>query len=243
MGDPVHNDAFPVTRHSVLLAMRSADPVQRLRAADTIAAAYWKPIYKYVRLKWGLQREEAQDFTQEFLLRLIEKEFLESFDPAKARLRTFMRTCADRLFLNQVRNAQRQKRNLGITIPLDFEEAQQEFARHAKQASPEEYFEKECVRHLLALAIERLREKCETSGKTVHFNIFHDYDLDREVESTPSYSKLATKYQLASTEVTNYLAWARREFRACVLDQLREMTAPDQEFRREAKAILGISSK
>jgi len=43
--------------------------------------------------------------------------------------------------------------------------------------------------------------------------------------------------------VTNYLAWARREFRACVLQQLREMSATDEEFRREAKAILGIDPK
>ena len=243
MGHPVHNDAFPVTRHSVVLAMRSDDPGQRLRAAEAIAAAYWKPIYKYVRLKWNLEREDAQDFTQEFLLRMIEKKFLESFDPAKARLRTFMRTCADRLWFNQVRDAQRRKRNGGTTIPLDFDEAEREFAKPAKQGSPEEYFEKECVRQLLALAVERLRTRCETSGKVVHFNLFHDCDLDREAETTPSYATLASRYQLAATDVTNYLAWARREFRACVLDQLRAMTTTDEEFRRETKAILGIYPK
>lgn len=223
--------------------MRSHDAAERLRARETITAAYWKPIYKYVRLKWNLPREDAEDFTQEFLLRLIEKEFLASFDPAKARLRTFMRTCVDRLFLNQTRDAQRQKRTGGTAIPLDFDEAEQEFARRAKPSSPEEYFEKECVRHLLALAVERLRSKCELSGKAIHFKIFHDYDLDRETETPPSYSQLARKYHLAATDVTNYLSWTRREFRACVLDQLREMTVSNEEFRREAKAILGIDPK
>jgi len=243
VGNPVHNDVFPVTRHSVLLAMRSDDPAQRKCAAETIAATYWKPIYKYVRLKWNLECEAAQDFTQEFLLRLIEKDFLDSFDPAKARLRTFLRTCADRLYLNQVRDAQRQKRNGGTAIPLDFDEAEQEFAKRKTPASPEAYFEKECVRHLLSLAVERLRAKCESSGKAVHFKIFHDYDLDHDADTVPSYSKLAAKYQLPATDVTNYLAWARREFRACVLQQLREMSATDEEFRREAKSILGINPK
>jgi RNA polymerase sigma factor (sigma-70 family) len=240
---PVRSDDFPITRHSVLIAMRSDDPGQRSQAIEVISAAYWKPIYKYVRLKWNLPREDAQDFTQEFLLRLIEKEFLASFDPAKARLRTFMRLCADRLFLNHSRDAQRQKRNGGAVIALDFDEAEQEFRRRTKPTSPEEYFEKECVRHLLALAVERLRTKCESSGKTVHFSLFHEYDLDRESEIPPSYSQLAAKHQLAATDVTNYLAWARREFRAYVLQQLREMSASDEEFRREAKAILGISPK
>src|SRR6185369_2149375 len=105
------------------------------------------------------------------------------------------------------------------------------------------YFEKECVRHLLALAVERLRTRCETSGKVVHFNLFHDCDLDHDAEIAPSYATLAGRYQLALTNVTNYLAWARREFRACVLDQLREMTTTDEEFRRETRSILGIYPK
>ena len=238
----MHNDAFPITRHSVLAAMRSDDSAERTRAAETMAAAYWKPIYKYTRLKWNLPREDAEDFTQEFLFRLIEKDFLKPFDPTKARLRTFIRTCADRLFLNQTRDAQRQKRN-GGAMPLDFDEAEREFAKQAKAASAEQYFEKECVRHLLGLAVERLRAKCESSGKTVHFNIFRDYDLNHEAEAVPSYSTLAAQYQVAPSNVTNYLAWARREFRLCVLQQLREMTATDEEFRREAKSILGIDPK
>lgn len=243
MRAPAQSGDFPVTRHSIILAMRSDDRAQRSRATEVIAAAYWKPIYKYLRLKWNLSQEDAQDFTQEFLLRLIEKDFLESFDPAKARLRTFLRTCADRLYLNQVRDARRQKRNGGMAIPLDFDEAEQEFAKRKTPASPEAYFEKECVRHLLSLAVDRLREKCESSGKTIHFKIFHDYDLDHDAETVPSYSELAARYKLPATNVTNYLAWARREFRACVLQQLREMSANDEEFRREAKAILGINPK
>lgn len=242
MGNSVQNDAFPITRHSVLIAMRSNDPAQRARASETIAAAYWKPIYKYARLKWNLLPEDAEDFTQEFLFRLIEKDFLNAFDPAKARLRTFIRICADRLFLNQTRDSQRQKRN-GGAMPLDFDGAEREFGKGTNASSTEQFFEKECVRHLLGLAVERLRAKCESSGKAMHFKIFHDYDLDNEAEAVPSYSTLAARYQLASTTVTNYLAWARREFRSCVLQQLREMTATDEEFRREAKSILGIDPK
>jgi RNA polymerase sigma factor (sigma-70 family) len=241
MSSPAQNDRFPITRHSVVVAMRSDDPVQRSRAIETICAAYWKPIYKYARLKWDLSGEDAQDFTQEFLLRLIDKGFLESFDPGKGRLRTFLRTCADCLFLNQRRDAQRQKRN-GGKVCFDFDDAEQEFAKLATSTSPEDYFEKECVRQLLAVAIERLREKCELSGKTAHFTVFYDHDLDSDAEAAPSYAELATKYNLAISDVTNYLAWARREFRACVLHQLRQMSASDEEFRSEARAILGTKA-
>ena len=58
-----------------------------------------------------------------------------------------------------------------------------------------------------------------------------------------SYAQLATEFGLTSTDVTNYLALARREFRRCVLGQLREMTATDDEFRREARSLLGLELK
>ena len=48
------------------------------------------------------------------------------------------------------------------------------------------------------------------------------------------------QFQIAPTDVTNYLAFARREFRRIALDSLREMTASEDEFRREARALLGV---
>jgi hypothetical protein len=73
----------------------------------------------------------------------------------------------------------------------------------------------------------------------IHFELFERYDL-LDDEARPSYAQLATDFGLATTGVTNYLAFARREFRRCVLDQLREMTATDEEFRREAQSLLGV---
>ncbi|MBZ5525034.1 MAG: protein kinase [Acidobacteriia bacterium] len=106
-------DLFPVTRHSVVLAARSQEPAERARALEAVIAVYWKPVYKHVRRKWGVSVEDASDFTQEFFTRLIEKEFLESYDPDKGRLRTFLRACVDRFFMNQSRDAQRIKRGAG----------------------------------------------------------------------------------------------------------------------------------
>jgi hypothetical protein len=54
---------------------------------------------------------------------------------------------------------------------------------------------------------------------------------------------LAGEFRIAVTDVTNYLAFARREFRRSVLDQLREMTGSNEEFQREAQALLGVELK
>lgn len=233
---------FPATRWSAIVAARSADPAERARALETIVAAYWKPVYKYIRARWGKSNEDAKDLTQEFFARLLERDFLGSFDPSKARLRTFLRTCVDRLVINQDKAARRLKRGGdAILLSLDFETAEGELARMEPPApgSLDEFFEKEWIRSLFSLALEALRVECEARGKMMALRIFERYDIDDSSER-PSYADLAREFCLAVTDVTNYLAFARREFRRLTLQKLREMTASEEEFRREARALLGV---
>jgi hypothetical protein len=98
------------------------------------------------------------------------------------------------------------------------------------------------VRTLFALAVERLRVQCQSAGKRTQFAMFERYDLGDE-DSRPSYAALAEEFRIAATDVTNYLAFTRREFRRCVLSQLRDMTGSDDEFQREARSLLGVVPK
>src|SRR5262249_20803479 len=185
--------------------------LERDRAVDAIASAYWMPIYKYLRVRWRADREDASDFTQEFFVRLLEQDLLQAYDPAKGRLRTFLRTCVDRLFLNHSRDAQRLKRGGGAThIALDFDKAEQELAA-ASTESPEDLFEKEWVRVLFALAVDRLRAHCAAAGKETHFELFERYDLGEA--DAPSYAELAREFGLATTHLTNYPAFPPPHFR------------------------------
>ena len=77
--------AFPPTRLSVVERTRSADEETRRIALAAIIDAYWKPAYKYLRMKWSLDPDEAADLTQEFFTASLEKEVVERYDPARAR--------------------------------------------------------------------------------------------------------------------------------------------------------------
>lgn len=241
---------FPLTRWSAVLAARSDDPAERARALDLLVRAYWKPVYKYIRIRWNKPREDAQDFTQEFFAGAIEKGFFDRFDPAKARLRTFVRVCVDGMVANEAKAAGRLKRGGdAVHLSLDFDSAETELgwapvAAIREIASPdsmEEFFEKEWVRSLFSLAVETLRTECERRGKTIHFRLFEIYDLeDQDASGRASYDELAREFGIAVTDVTNYLSFARREFRRIALEKLQEMCASENEFRREARAIFGI---
>ena len=86
---------FPATRRSVVLASRDPDPEVRRTAFAALVESYWKPVYKYLRVKWRSEEEEARDLTQSFFLAALEKGTFDRYDPARARFRTFLRTCLD----------------------------------------------------------------------------------------------------------------------------------------------------
>lgn len=234
--------AFPATRRSLVVGARSPDAEVRRRAEGAVVEAYWKPAYKYVRLKWGTTPPEAEDLVQGFFARALEKGLWASYDPAQARFRTYLRTCLDHHAANERKAAGRQRRGGGLPAPsLDFAEAEGELAHQA--ASPalgqDELFHREWVRHLFGLAVERLRARCEERAKPLPFELFRVYDLEGDVER-PSYAALAARHGIPVTQVTNLLSWARAELRAAVLELLEEITGSEEELRAEARALLGI---
>src|SRR6185312_8658756 len=70
-------DAFPPTRVSVVRGIASADPAVRREAYNALVRQYWRPVYAYIRLRWHRDPADAQDLTQEFFTRALEKEYLE----------------------------------------------------------------------------------------------------------------------------------------------------------------------
>jgi RNA polymerase sigma factor (sigma-70 family) len=238
------NGKFPVTRWSLIVGARSAEPEDRQRALEILIAAYWKPVYKYVRLRWNKDNEQAKDLTQDFFFHLLEKDFLARFDPQRARLRTFLRVCVDHLIANEDKAARRLKRGAEVQfLPLDFESAEGEL-QHIEIPSPnsmEEFFEREWVRSVFNLSLERLRQECDQRGKQMHFRLLEFYDID-EAGKELTYEQVGQRFELKTSDVTNYLAYARREFRRIVLEQVREMTGSEEEFRREARTLLGVDA-
>ena len=87
-------------------------------------------------------------------------------------------------------------------------------------------FHREWVRCLFQLALDDLRELCETRGKRPEFEIFSRYDLD----DAASYSALAQEFAIPVTTVTNRLAWSRREFRKLLLDRLHSVDGRESEL-------------
>jgi DNA-directed RNA polymerase specialized sigma24 family protein len=243
IGGPLNR--FPVTRHSAIIAAASSDAQVRQRALETIVSSYWKPAYKYLRIKWQATNEDAKDLTQGFFTTAIEKDYFAGYDAAKASFQTFFRTCLDRFVANQRKAEQRLKRGAGADhLSLDFVGAEVELANNlpAPGLNPEEFFHREWVRSVFELAIQELQQRYDDSGRAVQFKLFDLYDLQDGMAKV-SYASLAAQFELKTTDVTNYLAAARRDFRKILLEKVRELTGTEAEFATEARALLGIDVK
>jgi RNA polymerase sigma factor (sigma-70 family) len=230
--------SFPTTRRSVVMALGSDDPAERAGAFDVLVACYWRPLFKYARVAWRKSREESEDLSQSFFVRVLENDSLARHDPSKAGFRTFLRLLFERHITDDYRASQRLKRG-GAEQHLDFDTAELEVGSEGSTPlTPEEYFQQEWARSVFTVAVERLRESSLREGREMHFQLFELYDLADD--RTVSYAQLAQHFDLTETQVTNWLAATRKRFRETVLATLRELTASESEFRAEARALLGI---
>jgi DNA-directed RNA polymerase specialized sigma24 family protein len=243
---------FPATRVSLLAGIASDRASERHRALERVVQAYWKPVYKYARLKWKRSHEDAKDLTQGFFAAASEKEYLAAFDAEKGRFRTFLRVCVDR-YVAKTASAKMAVKRGGAALALDFESAEHELAGAGGIEDVERWFEREWARSIFDGAILELRSRAEASGIGPHgpprgvplaktrIAVFERYDLVDPAQR-PSYAELARELGIKPTDVTNHLAAVRRELRMLVLETLRELTASDEEYRSEARALLGVDA-
>jgi RNA polymerase sigma factor (sigma-70 family) len=239
---------FPPTRRSALESIGSSDPVEAARAFELLVRAYWKPVYAHVRLRWARPAEDARDLTQDFFARALEKRHFTGFDPSRARFRTYLKGALDNFVLESTRAERREKRGGALTrLSLDFDVAEAELARLGTRDATtiDTCFETEWTRSLFAAALDAFDDRCRKDGKHLHLTVFRRYVIEPEVDpqassAKPSYAALASELAISVTDVTNHLAWARRTFRELVLEELRAITATDEEFKSEARAVLGI---
>jgi RNA polymerase sigma factor (sigma-70 family) len=216
---------FPSTQLSLLEAAAAG---MSSEALDRVIALYWKPVYRFIRLKFHKNNEDAKDLTQSFFTAALQRDFFGRFDPAKASFRTYLRMAVERFAANQHAAANRQKRGGDIKF---------EAAEEAPVAieSPEQIFEREWQRQLLCLAVDDLRAHCDECGKQLQFQVFQEYDLAES--DRPSYAQLAVRHGISETSVTNHLAWARRMLYGFASERLRGTTSGARELREEMRRV------
>ena len=168
---------FQSTRWSlVLLAGDSQQSDESHRALEHLCRVYWYPLYAFVRRK-GHSSHDAQDLTQAFFEKLLEKDYLADADRERGRFRTFLLASLNHFLTNEWRRARAEKRGGGATvISLDEDAAEERYQEEpADHLTAERLFERRWALTLLENVLGRLRREMEEEGKGEVFEQLKEY--------------------------------------------------------------------
>ena len=228
---------FATTRWSLVLDA-GAELTPRGRAAlATLCELYWYPLYAYLRRR-GQTAEDAQDLTQGFFARLLEKQALNVVDPSRGRFRSFLLASLDHYVSNQRDRDHAQKRG-GSTPPisLDIAMAEDLYTREpADPWTPEKIFDRNWALALLGRVLARLREELHAEGKGELVDALQGY---LSTDETPaSYEELGKKLNMTEGALRVAVHRLRRRYRAVLYDEIAQTVATPEEIDLELEYLI-----
>jgi RNA polymerase sigma factor (sigma-70 family) len=240
-----HAGGFATTHWSLVLAAGRGASADAHAALAALCQTYWYALYVYVRRR-GHQPDDAQDLTQEFFARLLEKHYLQSADPERGRFRSFLLTAFKR-FLSKQRDRERAKRRGGgmKLLALDFEAGESRYSLElAHEVTAEKIYEQRWALTLLDRVFARLRDEFDQAGKQKEFNCWKVY-LTGEA-GTPSYRDLATELEMTEGAIKVAVHRLRRRYRDLVREEIAQTVAGpadvDEELRHLFAALRSLDS-
>lgn len=232
---------FATTRWSVVLAAGKDRSPEGKRALVALCETYWHPLYAFVRRR-GHPAEEAQDLTQAFFARLLEKESVAEADPARGKFRSFLLGSLNHFLANQWRRDHAQKRGGSQAIlSLDFQRGEESLSLEpAHDLTPEKLFERQWAMTLLTTALARLREEYTAAGKQALLERLHPY-LGGDGDAAP-YAEIARQLGMSEGAVKVAVHRLRRRCRDLLREEIAQTVSGPEEVDQELRDLFDAVS-
>lgn len=224
---------FPNTRWSIVQRARSEDPgVETSRALEDICTGYWLPIYAFIR-RTGVRPAEAEELTQEFLMRMVQGEYLANAERERGKLRSFLLACVKHFLSGQRRSANRLKRG-GGQAPVSIDQAVAEHGYAAEPVddlTPDALFERRWAVSLMNQVMESLAQQMEKEGKRELYDALLPFT---HLEAKPaSIAETAAKLGMNEAAVKMAISRLRQRLRDRLREAVTETLGPDDDLEAE----------
>ena len=233
--------AFVTTHWSVVLAAGAADTTSSRDALTRLCQTYWHPLYAYVR-RIGHSPHDAQDLTQEFFARLLEKNSLTAADESRGRFRSFLLASLKHFLANEWDKARAQKRG-GALIPIPIDGSSAETScqwEPADRTTPERIFERRWALTLLEGVLRRLREEYVRDGKE---NLFEQLKPTlTEASRTVRYAEIAVRLGTTEGAVKVAVHRLRQRYREVLRAEIAGTVATPGEVDDEIRSLFAALS-
>src|SRR5262249_51509751 len=227
---------FATTHWSVVLAAAHQPSPEAERALAALSSIYWYPLYAFARRRLGTI-EDAQDLTQEFFARLLEKNSLRFADRQRGRFRSFLLASFKNFLAQQRDRAKAQKRGGGKSIvPLDFNSADRRYELEpADFSTPEASYERRWALQLLEHVFARLRNEYKSKGKGELFESLKP--ILTGSDASLSYARLATLMAIPEGAIKVAAHRLRERYGELLRETLAETVAGPDEIDDELRQL------
>lgn len=210
---------FQTTRWSLVRQALSEDHPESVEGLARLCECYWYPVYAYIR-RSGHSPHDAEDLTQEFFAKLIEKRFLAVANEEKGKFRTFLLVCVRRFLGDASDRARAQKRGRGRVVSIDPKFAELRYsAESIDDASPDRLYQRRWALTLLQATGRMLETQYRAKGKGELFESLRPF-LGYDEAARPCYEELASTLDLNVNTVKSHVRRFRERWRELLLSQV-----------------------
>jgi RNA polymerase sigma factor (sigma-70 family) len=234
--NPTDTGRFATTHWTVVLAAGDSSSPEHEQALNGLCQAYWFPLYAYLR-RCGHGSHEAEDFTQGFFTKILERVGLRQADPTRGKFRSFLLASLKNFLADQHKHAAAQKRGgPREVISLNIDVAEKRYTREPDLClSPERLFEKSWALTVLKQAMNRLKAEYETEDKRQLFNHLKVYlTIGRKAVT---YKEVAAKLALTEGAVKVAVLRLRRRYGDLVRDEIAQTVSTAAQVDEEVRDL------
>jgi len=228
--------AFVTTHWSQVLLAADHHSPDSAPALEKLCRAYWSPLYCYLR-RDGRSSHEAEDLTQAFFARLLERNSLAAAASERGRFRNFLLTALKNFVINEWRSQHAQKRGGHSQIlSLDAETTEGYYiAEPGDHLTPEVLFDKQWALTVLERVMDRLRTEHATSGKS---DLFEDLKNFLAAKKGTPHADLATKYGMTASAIGVAIHRLRQRYAQLLREEIAATVNDPSEIDDEIRYLI-----
>lgn len=238
-GAPAGRGRFATTQWSLVLAAGVRDSPAAEEALAKLCALYWYPVFAFVR-RQSRSAEEAEDFTQGFFARLIEKEDIADVDRDRGRFRTFLLTACQHFLLNERDRMLTVKRGGGrVPLSIDVIAAESRYQRAlSHNETPESLYDRQWCLTLLASVLEELRAEYVSAGNEAQFERLSPFLTMPDDAGT--HAEAARSLGLTPAAVKAAVYRLRQRYREALRRRIADTVASPSDIESELHYLLEV---
>jgi RNA polymerase sigma-70 factor (ECF subfamily) len=235
------NDRFPSTQLSLVRIAAQGSGEESRQALATLCRLYWYPLYAFVR-RQGYTPDAAQDLTQAFFTRLLEKKYLKDYARDRGRFRSFLLASLKHFLSNERDRTNAQKRGGGVSaLSLDavIQAGERRYSLEPRsELTPDRIFERQWALTVLERVISRLQSEFDQTGKGPQFERMKPF-LTGDETRIP-YAELAGQLDLTEGALKVAIHRLRRRFREVLRDEIAQTVVQPHEIQDEIRYLVSV---